>query len=81
MEIIRAEEKELPLVVDMKMKMFRECVPEKRRKGYASKIMEAVLNWLEEKGVHNVKMKPSGAGRLMYENMGFHDSGEMEKWI
>lgn len=150
MEIIRAEEKDLPLIVDMKMKMFREvgtitllqdnaeeliqqtyaslyredkcchfiaydenkqvaacggavikedvpfcffktpcygyvidvyCEPEKRRNGYASKIMEAVLNWLGEKDVHNVKMKPSGAGRMMYEKMGFIDSGEMEKWI
>ena len=150
MEILKAGVKDLPLIVDMKMKMFREvgsaamlqdnaeemilqtyaslyredkcchfiaydengqavacggavvkedvpfcffktpcygyvidvyCVPEKRRCGYASKIMEAVLNWLEEKGVHNVKLKPSGAGRMMYEKMGFNDSGEMEKWI
>lgn len=150
MEIIKAKEKGIPLIVDMKMKMFKEvgsitllqdnaeefiqetyaslyredkcchfiaydenkqivacggavikndvpfcffktpcygyvidvyCIPEKRRNGYASKIMEAILNWLEGKGVHNVKLKPSGAGRLMYEKMGFHDSGEMEKWI
>lgn len=57
------------------------CVPEKRRNGYASGIMTEILNWLEEKGVHNVKLKPSGVGRMMYEKMGFHDSGEMEKWM
>ena len=26
------------------------CVPEDRRKGYATRAMKAVLNWLEEKG-------------------------------
>ena len=57
------------------------CVPEDRRKGYATRAMEAVLNWLEEKGVHNIKLKPSGTGRLLYERFGFCDSGEMEKWI
>ena len=57
------------------------CVPEKRRNGYATKITEAVLSRLGEKGVHNVKLKPSGAGRALYENLGFRDSGEMEKWI
>lgn len=150
MEIVRAEVKELPLIVDMKMKMFREvgsitllqdnaeelirqtyealyredkcchfiaydenmqevacggaviksdvpfcffktpcygyvidvyCIPEKRRSGYATKIIEATLSWLSEKGVHNVKLKPSGAGRELYEKLGFQDSGEMEKWI
>ena len=150
MEIMKAEVKDLPIIVDMKIKMFQEvgsdtllqdnveekiqrtyellyredkcchfivydeegqvaacggavikedvpfcffknpcygyvidvyCEPEKRRNGYASRIMTAILNWLGEKGVHNVKMKPSGTGRMMYEKMGFHDSGEMEKWI
>lgn len=150
MKIIRAEEQDLPFIIDMKMQMFREvgsihllqdnveesirqtyaalyredncchfiaydengqgaacggavikkdipfcffktpyygyvidvyCIPEKRRNGYAAKIMEAVLEWLEEKGVHNVKLKPSEAGRMMYEKMGFYASGEMEKWI
>lgn len=150
MEIIQATEKNLPLVVDMKMRMFREvgsvtllrdqaeeliartyaalyregkcchfiaydeagqavacggavikedvpfcffktpsygyimdvyCVPEKRRRGYASAIIEATLRWLEAKGVHNVKLKPSGAGRALYEKLGFRDSGEMEMWF
>lgn len=57
------------------------CIPEARRKGYATKIMESVINWLEEKGVHNIKLKPSNKGRIMYEKMGFEDSGEMEKFI
>lgn len=150
MKIIRAEVKDLPLIVDMKMSMFREvgsitmlqdhaealieqtyaslyredkcchfiaydenmravacggaviksdvpfcffkapsygyvmdvyCVPDQRRNGYGSKIMEAILHWLKEKGVHNVKLKPSGTGRILYEKLGFQDSGEMEAWI
>lgn len=57
------------------------CVPEKRRNGYATKTIETALKWLNKKGVHNVKLKPSGSGRILYEKMGFHDSGEMEKWM
>ncbi len=57
------------------------CVPEKRGNGYASQIMKSVLQWLEEKKVHCVKLKPSEAGRRLYEKLGFYDSGEMEKWI
>lgn len=57
------------------------CVPEKRRNGYASAVMEAVMKWLAEKGVDNVKLKPSAVGRSMYQKMGFYDSGEMEKYI
>ena len=37
------------------------CVPEKRRSGYASKIMEELIKWLQNKGVHNIKLKPSSA--------------------
>lgn len=57
------------------------CIPEKRRKGYASKVMEELINWLQDKGVHNIKLKPSSTGRCLYERFGFGDSGEMELWI
>lgn len=57
------------------------CIKEERRKGYATKIMTLVLKWLEEKGVHNVKLKPSEDGRMLYERFGFYNSGEMEKFI
>lgn len=43
--------------------------------------MESVLNWLKDKNVQTVKLKPSEKGRLMYEKMGFYNSGEMEKII
>ena len=56
-------------------------VPEKRNRGCASEIMEELLEWLKSKGVHNIKLKPSAAGRHLYEKYGFGDSGEMELWI
>lgn len=57
------------------------CVPENRRKGYASLIMNELIKWLKDKGVHTVRLKPSVVGRQMYEKLGFGDSGEMEMWI
>lgn len=57
------------------------CIPEKRRNGYASKIMEKLIEWLRDNGVHNIKLKPSAAGRQLYERFAFSDSGEMELWI
>lgn len=57
------------------------CVPENRRKGYASLIMKELIKWLKDKGVHTVRLKPSVVGRQMYEKLGFGDSGEMEMWI
>lgn len=57
------------------------CVPEKRRNGYATEIMHAVLKWLEEKEVHTIKLKPSHEGQLLYEKLGFQASDEMEKMI
>ncbi|MCD7859695.1 MAG: GNAT family N-acetyltransferase [Firmicutes bacterium] len=57
------------------------CVPEKRRNGYASEIMERLISWLQDNGVHNIKLKPSAAGRELYEKFGFGDSGEMELWL
>lgn len=57
------------------------CVPEERRNGHCSQIMKELIEWLRDKGVHNIKLKPSGAGRHLYEKLGFRDSGEMELWI
>lgn len=56
-------------------------IPEKRRNGYASKIMEELLKWLKGKGIQNIKLKPSSTGKQLYEKLGFYDSGEMEIWI
>ncbi len=57
------------------------CIPEKRRNGYATKIIEELIKWLGSLGVHTVKLKPSAAGKQLYERFGFCDSGEMELWI
>ena len=53
------------------------CIPEKRRNGYSSKIMEELLKWLQSKGIHTIKLKPSEVGKHLYEKFGFCDSG---KW-
>lgn len=57
------------------------CIPEKRRNGYSSRIMEELLKWLQSKGIHNIKLKPSATGKHLYKKFGFCDSGEMELWI
>lgn len=57
------------------------CVPDKRKNGHASRIIEELIKWLKDKGVHNIKLKPSASGRNLYEKFGFCDSGEMELWI
>ena len=57
------------------------CIPDARKKGYATEIMKNVIQWLEEKEVRSIKLMPSHLGRIMYEKMGFVDSGEMEKSI
>ena len=56
------------------------CVPEKRRNGCSTQIMQELIKWLCDKGVHNIKLKPSNAGKHLYEKFGFKDSGEMELW-
>ncbi|MCD8006942.1 MAG: GNAT family N-acetyltransferase [Oscillospiraceae bacterium] len=57
------------------------CVPEKRRNGYSSRIMEELIGWLQGKEIHNIKLKPSAKGRGLYEKLGFGNSGEMELWL
>lgn len=57
------------------------CIPEKRRNGYATQIIESILNLLKEKDIKIVKLKASEDGKLLYEKMGFYNSGEMELMI
>lgn len=54
------------------------CIPEKRRKGYATEIMKAILALLKEKKINVVKLKPSNIGKALYEKFGFCSSDEME---
>lgn len=57
------------------------CVPEKRKNGYATKLLAELLQWLKSNGVHTIKLKPSSVGKHLYEKFGFCDSGEMELWV
>lgn len=54
------------------------CVPEMRKKGYATRIIESILALLKEKGIKQVKLKPSNQGKDLYIKMGFSNSEEME---
>lgn len=73
--VMFSDERRYGYIIDM------YCIPEKRRNGYSSKIMEELLKWLQSKGIHTIKLKPSEAGKHLYEKFGFCDSGEMELWI
>lgn len=55
MKIVRASEKDLPLIVEMKMKMFES--------------------------VGTISLLQDNAAKSLYENLGFQESGEMEKFI
>lgn len=57
------------------------CIPEKRKNGYATKLVEELLQWLKRNGVHTIKLKPSSAAKHLYKKFGFCDSGEMELWV
>lgn len=57
------------------------CIPQKRRNGYATKIMETILTSLKEKDIKTVKLKASEKGKLLYEKFGFYNSGELELMI
>lgn len=56
-------------------------LPGHRRQGLATRVVEATLNWLREQGVRQVKLKPSGPARGLYEKLGFRDDGEMSLWM
>lgn len=48
-----------------------------RNEGFATKLTEAVINWLTIKGVSIIKLLPGEQARSIYSKMGFEDSGDM----
>ncbi len=51
--------------------------PGYRGRGYAKRLSQHVLAWLQARGVRMVRLLASEAGRPLYEALGFHPSGEM----
>jgi GNAT superfamily N-acetyltransferase len=52
-------------------------VPENRRRGHAKRLTQEALSWLRQKGVERITLLSSELARPMYEEFGFHASGEL----
>lgn len=52
-------------------------VPENRRRGHAKRLTQEALSWLRQKGVERITLLSSELARPMYEEFGFHTSGEL----
>jgi GNAT superfamily N-acetyltransferase len=55
-------------------------LPEHRGKGIARGLMEHALEWLEARGVRQVKLDATDLGRPLYEKLGFRDERLIERW-
>ncbi|MCP4544131.1 MAG: GNAT family N-acetyltransferase [Chloroflexi bacterium] len=53
-------------------------VPRYRRQGIGRRVMQAMVEWLAEQGVHRITLHATEMGRSVYENLGFVDSNEMQ---
>lgn len=53
-------------------------VPEFRRKGLASMIVEEAMGWGRKHGYHRILLHASSTGRMVYSNLGWKRTWEME---
>ena len=51
--------------------------PAYRRRGIARQMMQTILRWLADRGIKHVTLHATGAGRPLYEQLGFVDGNEM----
>jgi GNAT superfamily N-acetyltransferase len=51
--------------------------PAHRRRGLATRLMEAILTWCRAEGIRRVTLHASDAGRSVYERLGFRPTNEM----
>ena len=56
-------------------------VPSYRRRGIGRHIMQAMLKWLTEQGIHRVELHTTEMGQPLYEDLGFVDGHEMQLWL
>ena len=54
--------------------------PDYRRRGLARQLMEALLEWCEENGIHSVLLRASADGKELYRSLGFQDEDMMLRW-
>jgi GNAT superfamily N-acetyltransferase len=52
-------------------------IPRYRRRGIGRRIMQVMLAWLVDQGIHHVALHASQMGRPLYEELGFRASNEM----
>ena len=53
--------------------------PAHRRRGLATRIVAAILDWCRAKGVTRVTLHASDEGRRIYERLGFRPTNEMRR--
>jgi GNAT superfamily N-acetyltransferase len=54
--------------------------PSFRGRGYARRLMEHALDWLDRRGVEWAKLDATDMGRPLYLKLGFEDEGAIERW-
>jgi ribosomal protein S18 acetylase RimI-like enzyme len=54
-------------------------IPSHRRRGIARRVIQAMLKWLAERDVHRVTLHATEEGRLLYQELGFVVSNEMQR--
>ncbi len=54
--------------------------PELRRRGIGTALLQASLDYLEQKGVAAVKLDATPMGKKLYDTMGFVDEYRLERW-
>ena len=47
---------------------------EERGKGYGRAVMEALLDWLEERGCASIELHATADGEPLYRSLGFHEA-------
>jgi N-acetylglutamate synthase-like GNAT family acetyltransferase len=51
--------------------------PQFRKRGYARSLTQAVIEWLEGKGIHTIRLLATPEARHMYHQLGFVQTDEM----
>jgi GNAT superfamily N-acetyltransferase len=51
--------------------------PEHRKKGLAKRIMQRLIMDADLRGIRNIELHASDAGRALYESLGFHATNQM----
>jgi GNAT superfamily N-acetyltransferase len=56
-------------------------IPELRRRGLASRLMEHALDHATQFGARSASLQSTAMGQRLYESLGFHPAGRYEEWL